>query len=234
MINLLITIILYSCKFNSPEIEHLKNWNAGKIVTTSSVKKYGENKVFISTEITDKIYDRIYGKSYKINCTVPLNDLCYLKILHYDINGDIRIGEIICNKSIEQDLIAIFKELYKAKYPIEKMILIDEYNADDEASMKDNNSSSFNYRMITNGKKLSKHALGLAIDINPLYNPYVKILDNGQIQVEPHNAQPYIDRTKKFNYKIDTLDLCYKLFKQYNFEWGGDWKTIKDYQHFEK
>ena len=234
IITILITMTTCSCISNSTEIESLKKWSAGAIVTTDAIEAYGADKVFISTDITDDIYNRIYGKSYKTDCTVPLKDLCYLKLLHYDINGDIRIGEMICNRSIANHLIAIFKELYQAKYPIERMVLIDEYDANDEASMRANNSSSFNYRMIAGGGKWSKHALGLAVDINPLYNPYVKILPQGQIYVEPQNAQLYIDRTKDFDYKIDTSDLCYKLFVQYDFEWGGDWETIKDYQHFEK
>ena len=99
--------------------------------------------------------------------------------------------------------------------------------------MSDNNSSCFNYREITGGGKLSKHALGLAIDINPLYNPYVKELPD-RLHYEPKNSLPYIDRSKTFPYKIDTADLCYKLFKQYGYTWGGEWKTRKDYQHFEK
>lgn len=223
-----------SCEINSIEIENLKKWRAGAIVTVDAIQMYGENKIFISTDITKDIYNRINGKSYKIGCSIPLCDLRYLKILHYDIDGNVRIGELICNKSIENDLLAIFRELYKAKYPIGRMVLIDEYMADDELSMKDNNSSAFNFRMIVGGGKLSKHAMGLAVDINPLYNPYVKILPDGQLHVEPKDAQLYIDRTKDFRYKIESYDLCCKLFRQYNFEWGGDWKTIKDYQHFEK
>ena len=227
-------MMMCSCKPNEKAIESLKKWSVGAIVTPAAIKSYGEDKVFVSTDITDDIYNRIYGKSYKIDCDIPLTDLRYLKILHYDIHGKIHIGEMICNKIIEHDLIAIFKELYNAKYPIEKMVLIDEYDADDEISMRNNNTSAFNYREITGGGKLSKHALGLAVDINPLYNPYVKILPNGQVYMEPNNAQPYIDRSKKFDYKIDSSDLCYRLFKKYNFEWGGDWETRKDYQHFEK
>lgn len=231
---LLLISIMYSCNsHNSQDIKYLNNWEAGAIVSIEAIKAFGENNVFISTDITDNVYKRIYGKSYKANCSIPLKELCYIKLLHYDLNGNIRIGEIICNKAIETDIINIFKELYNAKYPIEKVILIDEYNAYDETSMRDNNSSCFNYREITGGGKLSKHALGLAIDINPLYNPYVKEFPD-HIHVEPQNALPYVDREKNFPYKIDTTDLCYKLFIQHGFEWGGDWETIKDYQHFEK
>ena len=142
-------------------------------------------------------------------------------------------GELICHKTIADDLLAIFRELYQAKYPIERMVLVDEYDADDEASMRANNSSAFNFRYISGTKTLSRHSRGMAIDINPLYNPYVRHR-GGRTLVEPANAQAYVDRTKDFPYKIVKGDLCYRLFKKYGFTWGGDWKNSKDYQHFEK
>ena len=126
----------------------------------------------------------------------------------------------------------IFKQLYEAGYEIEKIRLIDEYDADDEKSMSDNNSSAFNFRYISYSTKLSKHALGLAVDINTLYNPYVKYVD-GRRNVEPANAEKYTDRSIEFPHKIDHGDLCYKVFTEHGFEWGGDWEHAKDYQHFE-
>lgn len=215
------------------EIRHLESWDAGFIVSPEAVKAYGEDRVFVDIPISESIYSRIYGKSYKEDCNVPIEDLCYLKLLHFDINYDIRIGELICSSSLANDLVQIFKALYEAKYPIEKMILIDDYNADDEASMNDNNTSAFNFRQIVGGGKLSKHATGHAVDINPLYNPYVKTT-GGQIYVAPSSALPYVDRTQKFPYMIIKNDICYQLFINHGFQWGGDWETIKDYQHFEK
>ena len=101
----------------------------------------------------------------------------------------------------------------------------------EEKSMSDNNSSAFNFRYISYSTKLSKHALGLAVDINTLYNPYVKNVD-GRRNVEPANAEKYTDRSIEFPHKIDHDDLCYKVFMQHGFEWGGDWEHAKDYQHF--
>lgn len=231
---LLLLFAAYSCPAQDNSTSPLHNWQAGTVVSPEAVEAFGIANAFVATEITDDIYSRIYGKSFKADCTTSRDDLRYLKLLHYDIDGNIRLGELICHKSIATDLVEIFRELYKAQYPIEKMRLIDEYNASDDASMRDNNSSAFNYRVKTAGKKLSKHALGLAIDINPLYNPYVRTKSNGQQHIAPENAAPYADRSKHFHYKIDSADICCKLFKQYGFKWGGDWKTIKDYQHFEK
>ena len=167
---------------------------------------------------------------------ISYEDLRYMNILYYDFNGDVQTGELICNKAIADDLIEIFYELYKNEYQIESVRLIDDYNGDDTASMKANNTSCFNYRPVDGTSSLSKHALGCAIDINPLYNPYV-VYDykgTGETYISPSEGKTYADRSLDFPYKIDENDLCYKLFKQHGFIWGGDWNSCKDYQHFQK
>ena len=127
----------------------------------------------------------------------------------------------------------IFHELYENDYQIESIKLIDEFGADDNTSMEANNTSCFNYRPIGNGHKLSKHAQGLAIDINPLYNPQIKY-KNGATVIAPSGGEKYANRNADFPYKIDKDDLAYKLFKEHGFSWGGNWNSSKDYQHFEK
>ncbi len=189
-------------------------------------------KDFYIEKISDEIFEKMKGKSYKENCTVPRDYLRYVHILHKDIDGNVLEGEIVCHKAIAKDVMEIFKELYKANYPIEKVRLIDEYNAEDELSMRDNNSSSFNFRYISYSTDISKHALGAAVDINTLYNPYTKFV-NGKRTIEPATAEPYLDRNADFPYKTESDDICCKLFKEHGFEWGGDWEGKKDYQHFE-
>ena len=156
-----------------------------------------------------------------------------LTVKHIDGNGVTHEGTIICNKTIANDLRDIFAELYKAKYPIERIRPISEYGDDDERSMQANNTSCYCYRQISGSKRLSKHARGLAIDINPLYNPCVTRKKDGTLVVEPSTGKPYVNRNAKFPYKIKRGDLCYRLFIQHGFHWGGDWKSKKDYQHFE-
>lgn len=191
-----------------------------------------DNKEFYIELIPDDIFEKMQGKSYKENCTVPREELRYLHILHVGFDNNTHEGELIVNKRIAEDVLDIFKELYKAGYQIEKVRLIDEYDAEDELSMRDNNSSAFNFRYISYSTTLSKHAMGLAVDINTLYNPYIKQVD-GRLNIEPANAVNYVDRNREFPHKIDHDDLCYKLFTRYGFEWGGDWEDSKDYQHFE-
>lgn len=188
---------------------------------------------FYISEITEDIFARMQGKSYKEDCTVPREDLRYVHVRHMGFDGEVKDGELVVNKAIADDVLAIFEELYKADYPIEKVRLVDEYDADDEASMSDNNSSAFNFRFISHTTRISKHGLGMAVDINTRYNPYVKTVD-GKLSIEPANGADYVDRSKDFPHKIDHEDLCYKLFKEHGFTWGGDWTHSKDYQHFER
>ena len=207
---------------------------AGTQVDVDNMSLMNIKEFFYVTEILDDIYDRICGKSYIDNEKIELDSLRYVRVLHYGFDGKVYVGELIVNKAIADDILDIMYELYLERYPIERMILVDEYNADDELSMNANNTSAFNYRMISGTNKLSNHSYGMAIDINPLYNPYVRTAKDGTILCSPENAIEYADREKEFSYKINHDDLCYKVFKKYGFDWGGDWNSKKDYQHFEK
>ncbi len=191
-------------------------------------------QTFSIDTISDNVFQRMLGKSYKSNCTVARSELRYLRLSHFDANGNEHVGEMVCNKLIANSLINIFKELYRHKYPIERMQLIDDYDADDELSMRSNNTSCFNFRIIAGSQKLSKHAQGLAIDINPLYNPYVKKGKDGKRIIQPATAGKYADRSKATPYTIKQGDLCYRLFVKYGFTWGGSWRSVNDYQHFER
>lgn len=189
---------------------------------------------FRADPIPDAVFERMKGKSYPKDCTINRKDLRYVKVLISDGKGGSKPGEMVVNKAIAKDVVEIFHELYHAGYPIERMELIDNYDAVDDRSMRANNSSSFCYRVVAGTKKLSNHARGLAIDINPLYNPWVHKNKAGKTLVDPKAGEPYADRTKSFPYKIDKSDLAYKVFKKHGFTWGGEWNSSKDYQHFEK
>ena len=184
---------------------------------------------FSYREIPEEVFRRMLGKSYPEECPVPLDDLRYVKVLHVGFDGESHEGEMIVNKRIADDVVEIFKELYEAEYPIERIRLIDEYDASDEASMTDNNTSCFCYRTISGSNQLSYHARGLAVDVNTLYNPYVS-----KKKIEPAAGKKYAyDRDSGNPYYIDEDDLCYKLFTEHGFFWGGHWNSVKDYQHFE-
>lgn len=218
------------------QLQEDENSSADQAAQWDAMETLGENEqqLFYYEEITEEIKARIVGKSYAEDCKVPFAELRYVSVLHRGFDGETHVGELIVNKSIAADIVEIFKELYEQNYPIEQMVLIDEYDAEDNSSMEANNTSAFNYRVIDDGSgRLSLHSYGLAIDINPLYNPYVRVVD-GETVVSPENGEAYEDRTLDCPYYIDTDDPCYKAFTQRGFTWGGDWKNQKDYQHFQK
>ncbi len=228
--------IVASLSFSScseDEERHTKTYAPGDIVPAYAVESAGAKSFFSSSPISDITFALMQGKSFADDCTTPRDSLRYLRCLHTDKDGRIIVGEMVVNVIVADDVLDIFYQLYQAKYPIEKMRLIDYWNADDEMAMRDNNSSSFNFRFISHTTKVSKHGRGVAVDINTLYNPYHKILEDGTEVIEPATGAPYLDRTKSFDYKIEKGDLCYRLFKEKGFEWGGEWLDRKDYQHFE-
>ena len=185
--------------------------------------------VFTSEPIPDAVLSRMKGKSLPKNAVIHTDDLRYLTLPYYDFNGHIQTGEMVCHKKIAHDLLLVFKDLFQQRYPIYSIRLVDDFDANDEASMRANNTSCFNYRTISGTNKLSKHAYGMAVDVNPLQNPWV--VGN---KVYPTTARDYVDRTKDFPHKIDKKNACYRAFKNRGFSWGGDWKNSKDYQHFQK
>jgi len=214
---------------------------------------------FYYEPLNDTVKQRITGISYPAGgCTVPYEELNYVGVLYIGFNGEEQQGELICNKALAQDMVEIFYELYQNRYQIERICLVDEYGGYDIASMKDNNTSCFNisglvslfcsgvmkdnntscfnYRVVDGTASMSNHAYGLAIDINPFYNPYVAFDRDGtgSTYVSPTGSEMYAERSQDFAYKIDENDLCYCLFIEHGFTWGGSWDSCKDYQHFEK
>lgn len=185
--------------------------------------------VFKSSPLTEETVKKISGITYKPNPHITTDDLRQLTLSYIDFEGKEQVGMMICNKDVAEDITEIFKGLFEAGYQIEKILLADEYGGDDDKIMADNNSSCFNYRTVADTDTLSLHALGLAVDINPRYNPYI-VGD----KIMPPNGAEYADRKRDFPHKIDRRDLCYKLFRRHGWKWGGSWRSCKDYQHFYK
>ena len=225
--------MLIVCLLRSLTASAQGRYRPGDIIPEPYLKVFGSERFFKVMPINDDIRALMKDCSMK-KADVAVEDLRYLLVLHRDSEGNAIVGEMVCSSSIADDLMEIFKALYQAKYPIEKMRLIDYYDGDDESSMRDNNSSCFNQRDITAGGRRSKHSFGLAVDINPRYNPYYKVKASGKVIVKPEESVEFLDRNASFPYKIEKGDLCYRLFKAHGFRWGGEWASSKDYQHFER
>ncbi|MEE1047021.1 MAG: M15 family metallopeptidase [Clostridia bacterium] len=191
------------------------------------------------SEIPQEIREQMKGISMPEGATVTFEDLSYLTIPHYDYEGNVAEGHMVVDATLADEVLDIFAELYQIKFPIERMELIDNFNQYiddtfntlDRASMSRNNTSSFCYRVVAGTSRMSYHAYGRAIDINPKINPYC-VLSTGY--VSPSNAYEYADREKDFPGMVRHGDAVYNIFISHGWEWGGDWDDIKDYQHFEK
>lgn len=209
------------------------SFEPGDVVPQEVLDTLNIDRYFTNSDIPDTIFAFMQGRSYREGCTVPRSDLRYLLILHRNLVGQVIVGEMVVNKEISADILEIMRQLYEVSYPIESVRLIDYFDADDEMSMAANNSSCFNWREITSSGNISKHALGMAIDINPLYNPYYRFPYVNET-IQPASGNPYMDRMWNFPYKIEEGDACYRLFTEHGFKWGGNWNSLRDYQHFEK
>lgn len=170
------------------------------------------------SDITPEIKDRMIF-SWKEDNPVPLTELRYITISHWGFEGGIHVGELIIHKQVASELIDIFQELFIAKFPIEKMVLMDVYEANDDLSMEDNNSSAFCSRMITGiPNEFSLHSYGIAIDINPKLNPFVE-----NDLVLPQSGTFYLQRESEIPGLINRSSVCYKVFKKHGWHWGGRW-----------
>lgn len=214
-----------------PDYSTIEHWKPGFVVDSAIVYGYGYEKCFYADTLSDSLFNLMKGTSYHSDTPVGRKELRYLRILHYNSEGEIIMGEMVCNQAIASDLLEIFSELFKARYPIERMNLACRYGGDDEVSMTDNNTSCFNSRKINGSSRPSRHAFGLAVDINPLYNPYIKVKNGVVVKILPVASKSSDPHSP---YHIDKGDLCYRMFIAHGFQWGGSWHSVKDYQHFEK
>jgi hypothetical protein len=177
-------------------------------------------------------------------CPIPIERLKLLKIEHYNFNNETQQGEIIVFDAVAHVVIEIFKRLHKIKFPIAKMCPIDDYQGNDEASMEDNNSSAFNFRKISGSDKLSLHGLGMAIDINPVQNPFLEVdKENATVKVLPKAGIKHINRSAEYianrskdspKEYIGKAESAIKIFNEHGFKvWGGSWGEPIDYHHFQ-
>lgn len=169
------------------------------------------------------------GPTWRPGCPVGPDELRLVRVSHATPDGATATGELVVAAEAAGDVIAAFAEIYAARFPITRMTTIDAYGGDDNESMADDNTSAFNCRAITGGTGWSRHSYGLAIDVNPLRNPYV----NGET-VLPPAGQAYLDRTDVRPGMIVAGDVVVAAFTSRGFEWGGDFASLKDYQHFDR
>ncbi len=155
-----------------------------------------------------------------------IDSMVVLDVEYYNFAGKLCKGQLVVNKAVQQDVSDAFQLIKEIKYPIEKVIPISNYDWDDDRSMEDNNTSAFNYRFVANTNRLSNHSFGRAVDFNPVQNPAV--YKDGTIS--PKNSRYNIKKKGTLHSKHKLVE----FFKSRGWSWGGDWNSLKDYQHFDK
>ena len=186
---------------------------------------------FTVAPIPDNLAQRIKTCTWRPGCPVPIEDLVLLTVPYLDMQGVERQGDLVVHKSAAQELGAIFADLLAMGFPIERMEPIENepYCGDDPASMRANNTSAFNCRTVPGTSVVSRHSYGLAVDVNPLWNPYIR----GN-EVMPPEGGPWVDREQDHPGMLHAGSDAVRAFTSRGWEWGGDWKKSKDYQHFSK
>jgi hypothetical protein len=170
---------------------------------------------------------RMTGVSWHPGCPVSLDQLRLLRVSYWGLDGAARQGELVVNKSAAPALSRAFGQLFAARFPIRQMRVVDDFGGDDERSMLADNTSAFNCRQVPGSTAWSQHAYGLAVDVNPFENPEVR----GDA-VDPPAAAAWADRTRTSPAMISHGDSAWRAFDEIGWPWGGDWRSLKDYQHF--
>jgi D-alanyl-D-alanine carboxypeptidase len=165
--------------------------------------------------------------SWRAGCPVPVSRLRLLTLDHWGFDGRERSGRLIVHSDYARDVVRVFRALHRARFPIRRLELVERYGSDDDRSMAADNTSGFNCRGVARSGAWSEHAYGRAIDVNPLENPEVR----GSV-VSPPRGVAYLDRSRWKRGMIHRGDAVVRAFAAIGWEWGGDWRSLKDYQHF--
>jgi hypothetical protein len=202
----------------------------GALVILCAVAIAAEPPISRSDPVSASLLAKIRTTTWHSGCPVAPEDLRQLTLSFRDFENKTRTGTLLVHRDLANDVVRIFEDLYRHGFMIERMVPIEDYGGNDDASMAANNTSAFNCRDAT-GKPgvFSNHSWGRAIDINPLTNPYVK----GD-KVLPPAGRRYLDRTKAFPGSILKDGFVVHEFERDGWTWGGRWPDRQDYQDFEK
>ncbi len=177
--------------------------------------------------ISPALQRQMTGVSWHAGCPVGFGGLRLLTLTYRGFDGRDHTGQLVANRDAAPALVAVFRRLYSARFPIRRMELVDRYGGDDFRSIEADNTSAFNCRAATGSSHWSEHAYGRAIDVNPIENPYVS---GGTTS---HAAsRPFLDRSRRRPGTAYLGGVLVESFRSVGWGWGGSWSGIKDYQHF--
>lgn len=171
---------------------------------------------------------RMTGVSWRPGCPVGLDDLRLLKVRHWGFDNRVHRGRLVVHEDSARGMVRVMRNLFRHRFKIRRMRLVDAYGADDHRSMAADNTSAFNCRFVSGTSRWSEHAYGRAIDVNPIENPYA----DSDGYVSPPAGAPYRDRSQRAEGLIHRGGNVVQAFAAIGWEWGGYWSWPKDYQHF--
>jgi len=186
---------------------------------------------FVSSvrSLNDRERSGMTGVSWRPGCPVALARLRLVTVSHWDFDGRVRHGVLVVRADVADEVVGIFRRLFRDRFPIRQIRPVDAYDGDDFTSIEADNTSAFNCRAATGSTEWSHHAYGLAIDINPIENPYVL---HGRT-IHPA-SEPYLDRARERPGMLLAGGDAVRAFTDAGWYWGGDWDDPIDYQHFSK
>ena len=178
-------------------------------------------------ELSSERKQQMKNVTWREGCPVSLSALQAVHFTHWQLDGSVRWGEVIVARKVTAGVQEIFAQLYATGYPITSAKPMLFFNGKDDESMAANNTSGFNCRRIKDSKRYSQHSTGEAIDLNPLWNPWVR-----GTRVDPPTATEFANRELDHPGLIKPNDHIVSLFSEHGWKWGGYWRNTKDYQHF--
>jgi hypothetical protein len=165
--------------------------------------------------------------SLRPGCPVARSDLRVVTVTHWGFDRRVHTGHLVVNRRAAPAIVTALRSLFTARFPIRRMELVERYGASDNRSMAADNTSAFNCRRVEGSTSWSAHAYGLAIDINPLENPYIR-----RGQVLPPAGRAFLNRYQRRTGMIHAGDAVVRAFAAVGWPWGGRWHEPIDYQHF--
>jgi len=174
----------------------------------------------------------VAGKTWHAGCPVPVSGLRLLTVSYWGFDHHAHQGRMVLNASVAKDLAWVFGRLYQARFPIHDLRLAAPFDPNADPNTKVDITASFNCRPVVTpagpGTTLSMHSYGLAVDVNPLQNPFVAADGHTRNKF----ARPYLDRSKHLAGMIHADDVVTTAFAHIGWTWGGTWHSGKDYMHF--
>lgn len=215
-----LSLYIKSCETPYSKSKEYKIIPYDTVIDSNLTMKHLQNKFKSFYSKKDSLTNTLFLKQWQHQTLISVS--------YYGFDGKIHKGQLICHTLVQDDVKAIFQELFAIKFPIYSVIPISEFQFDDLLSMRANNTTCFDYRLKVMKNGLSKHVTGMAIDINPMQNPYI----------HKYRTEPFPNQSGVAKGRIRITDenekKAIEIFKKYGWKWGGNWRNSKDYMHFEK